>query len=118
MVWYGPWGVGGTSGFEEFQQWAQGPSVASFPNRRGGFHQARFADGVTACFTGWPSLQGVFDGVAFRGIEPTGGFIGQNIMDFYVRRGDRLLENWVLIDLVDFANQCGVDLLADLPGER
>ncbi len=114
MRWYGPHGLGATIGRDEFDEHAQGPSVASFPNRRGGFHQARFADGVTAAFTGWPSLQGTFDGVAFRGIEPTGGPIGQNIMDFYVRRGDRLHENWVLIDLVDFAAQCGVDLLGQL----
>jgi hypothetical protein len=115
MAWYGPWGVGSTLGFDEFQRDAQGPSVASFPNRRGGFHQARIADGLTAAFTGWPSLQGTFDGVAFRGIEPTGGPIGQNIMDFYLRRGPKLHENWVLIDLIDFAAQCGVDLLAQLP---
>lgn len=111
MRWYGPWGVGSTHGFDEFQRWAQGPSVASFPNRRGGFHQARIADGLAAAFTGWPSLRGTFDGAPFRGIEPTGEQIGQNIMDFYVRRGDRLYENWVLIDLIDFASQCGVDLL-------
>ena len=112
MVWHGPWGIGSSYGFDEFQRYAQGPSVASFPNRRGGFHQARFADGLTAAFTGWPSLQGTFDGAPFRGIEPTGGSIGQNIMDFYVRRGELLHENWVLIDLIDFAAQCGVDLLA------
>jgi len=115
MVWHGPWGVGSAYGFREFQEFAQGPSVASFPNRRGGFHEARFAEGVTAAFTGWPSLQGTFVGVPFRGIQPTGGPIGQNIMDFYVRRGDRLHENWVLIDLIDFAAQCGIDLLEGLP---
>jgi hypothetical protein len=114
MVWHGPWGVGSSHGFQEFQEYAQGPSVRSFPDRRGGFHHARFADGLTAAFTGWPSLQGTFDGEPFRGIEPTGGPIGQNIMDFYVRRGDKLHENWVLIDLIDFAAQCGVDLLAPL----
>lgn len=118
MVWYGPWGVGTTHGFDEFQQWAQGPSVRSFPNRRGGYHQARFADGYTAAFTGWPSLQGTFSGEPFRGIAPTGGPIGQSIMDFYVRRGDRLAENWVLIDLIDFAGQCGVDLLEGLDNGR
>jgi predicted ester cyclase len=115
MVWHGPWGIGSCHGFREFQDHAQGPSVRSFPNRRGGFHQARFADGLTAAFTGWPSLRGTFNGEPFRGISPTGGEIGQNIMDFYVRRGDKLHENWVLIDLVDFARQCGVDLLAKLP---
>ena len=114
MRWYGPHGVGATHGFDEFQRDAQGPSVASFPNRRGGHHRARFADGDLAAFTGWPSLRGTFDGVAFRGIEPTGGPIGQNIMDFYVRRDTHLHENWVLIDLIDFAAQCGVDLLEGL----
>ena len=114
MVWHGPHGIGSSYGFAEFQDYAQGPSVRSFPNRRGGFHQARFADGVTAAFTGWPSLQGDFTGEPFRGIAPTGGPIGQNIMDFYVRRGDKLHENWVLIDLIDFAAQCGVDLLEGL----
>jgi predicted ester cyclase len=115
MVWHGPWGVGSCYGFREFQDHAQGPSVRSFPNRRGGFHRARFADGLTAAFTGWPSLRGTFNGEPFRGIPPTGGEIGQNIMDFYVRRGEKLHENWILIDLVDFARQCGVDLLARLP---
>jgi predicted ester cyclase len=115
MVWHGPWGIGSCHGYREFQDHAQGPSVSSFPNRRGGFHRARIADGLTAAFTGWPSLRGDFTGAPFRGIEPTGGPIGQTLMDFYVRRGDRLLENWVLIDLIDFAAQCGVDLLAGLP---
>jgi len=114
MRWYGPHGVGTTHGFDEFQRNAQGPSVASFPNRRGGHHRARFADGDLAAFTGWPSLRGTFDGVAFRGIAPTGAPIGQNIMDFYVRRDTHLHENWVLIDLIDFAAQCGVDLLEGL----
>ncbi len=115
MAWYGPTGIGATLGFAEFQSDAQGPSVASFPNRRGGFHQARIADGLTAAFTGWPSLQGAFNGQPFRGIQPTGGAIGQNIMDFYVRRDEKLHENWILIDLIDFATQCGVDLLARIP---
>lgn len=114
MAWYGPWGVGAALGFEEFQTEAQGPSVASFPNRRGGFHQARIADGVTAAFTGWPSLRATFDGGPFRGLQPTNGPVGQNIMDFYVRRGPKLAENWVLIDLIDFAGQCGVDLLSEI----
>ena len=35
-------------------------------------------------------------------------------MDFWRRDGDRLLENWNLIDLIDVARQSGVDLLARL----
>ena len=117
MLWHGPWGIGTCRGFDSFQRNAQGPSVKSFPNRRGGFHRCRFADGEAAAFTGWPSLRGTFNGEPFRGIAPTGGEIGQRIMDFYIRRGERLAENWVLIDLVDFARQCGVDLLSRPPEE-
>ncbi|MDJ0780335.1 MAG: ester cyclase [Desulfosarcinaceae bacterium] len=111
MVWHGPWGIGSCYGFQEFRDYAQGPSVASFPNRRGGFHRARFADGVTAAFTGWPSLRGTFTGAPFHGAAPTGRPIGMNIMDFYVRRDDRLFENWVLIDLIDAWQQFGIDLM-------
>ena len=45
---------------------------------------------------------------------PTGERIGWNIMDFWKRDGDKLLENWVMIDLIDAALASGVDLLADL----
>ena len=114
MVWHGPWGVGSCHGFREFQDFAQGPSVASFPDRRGGTHRARIAEGITAAFTGGPSLQGTFTGAPFRGLEPTGERIGMNLMDFYVRRGDKLAENWVLIDFIDFWAQCGVDLMKRL----
>lgn len=114
MVWHGPWGIGSCYGFDAFQNYAQEPSVASFPDRRGGFHRARIAEGVAGAFTGWPSLCGTFNGIPFRGIAPTGQPIGQNIMDFYIRRDDKLHENWVLIDLIDFAMQCDVRLLDGL----
>ncbi len=115
MVWHGPWGIGSCYGFKEFQDYAQGPSVASFPGRTGGYHIARIAEGKTAAFTGWPSLKGQFTGQPFRGFHPTGKNIGMNIMDFYVRRDDKLHENWVLIDLIEFGQQCGVNLLDKLP---
>lgn len=117
MAWHGPWGIGSCHGFQEFQDYAQGPSVASFPDRRGGNHRARIAEGMTAAFTGWPSLKGTFTGAPFRGLNPTGKPIGMNLMDFYVRRGDKLHENWVLIDLTDFWGQCGVDLMGRLAGQ-
>ena len=119
MGWYGPWGIGGAEGFAEYQAFAQGPSVASFPNRKGTWPKDAFvAEGRVAAFTGWPSLVGDFTGAPFRGIAPTGGPIEQRIMDFYLRRGDRLWRNWVFIDLIDFAAQCGVDLLAPLRGPK
>jgi hypothetical protein len=110
MVWHGPHGIGSAIGFTEFQDNAQGPSVAAFPDRRGGHHRTRFAEGGAGGFVGWPSLRGTFSGAPFLGVEPTGRPIGMRIMDFYIRRGDRLAENFVLIDLVDWRRQVGAPL--------
>ena len=33
-------------------------------------------------------------------------------MDFWRREGDKLLENWVMIDLIDAALASNIDLLA------
>ncbi|MDE0532359.1 MAG: hypothetical protein OXI01_13055 [Albidovulum sp.] len=115
MAWHGPWGIGSSYGIDQFYRFAQSPSVKSFPGRRGSWPKLAFpAEGPTAAFTGWPGLIGEFTGEPFRGIEPTYGPIGQTVMDFYFRRGDRLAENWVLIDLVKFASDCGVDLMSKL----
>jgi len=107
---------GSAFGLDEFYAHAQGPSVRSFPGRRGSWPKEAFiAEGPVAGFAGWPSFIGNFTGAPFRGIAPTGGPISKNVMDFYTARGSRLSENWVLIDLIRFAADCGVDLLADMP---
>lgn len=116
MDWHGPWGIGSTHGMEDFFENAQGPSVSAFPGRRGVWPKACFiAEGQVSAQTGWPGLIGKFDGAPFRGIAPTGGQISQVIMDFYVRKDAKLSENWVLIDLIRFAADCGVDLLKKMP---
>ena len=115
MAWHGPWGIGSCRGIEEFHNFAQEPSVRSFPSRRGTWPKDAFiADGRVAAFTSWPSLVGDFTGSPFLGIPPTQRSIGQTIMDFYIRRGNMLAENWVMIDLIRFAADCGIDLMAKL----
>ena len=113
MVWHGPVGIGSAYGMGEFKQNAQGPIVNAFPDRRGVGHQARIADGKFAASTGWPSLGGTHQR-KFMDWEPTGERIGWNIMDFWKRDGDKLLENWVMIDLIGAAKSSGVDLLNKL----
>ena len=113
MVWHGPVGIGSAYGMDEFKKDAQGPIVRAFPDRRGVGHQARIADGRFAASTGWPSLAGTHLH-EFMDWRPTGERIGWNIMDFWKRDGDKLLENWVMIDLIGAALESNVDLLADL----
>lgn len=113
MVWHGPVGIGSAYGLADFKRHAQGPIVHAFPDRKGAGHKARLAEGRFAASTGWPSLVGTHQR-DFLGWAPTGEKVGWNIMDFWRREADKLLENWVLIDLVDAGLQSGIDLLAQL----
>ena len=76
--------------------------------------QSSGTEGHFAASTGWPSLAGTHRN-DYMGWAPTGRRIGWNIMDFWSRDGNLLLEDWVLIDLIDAARESGVDLLAKLP---
>jgi len=113
MVWHGPVGIGSAYGLDEFKLNAQGPIVNAFPDRKGVGHQARIAEGQFAASTGWPSLAGTHLN-DYMDWPATGEKIGWNIMDFWKRDGDLLLENWVMIDLIGAALESGVDLLAKL----
>ncbi len=116
MVWHGPVGIGSSYGMDEFKRNAQGPIVHAFPDRRGVGHKARIAEGHLIASTGWPSLGGTHLN-DFMDWKATGEYIGWNIMDFWTRDGNKLRENWVLIDLIGAAKESKVDLLAKLPRE-
>lgn len=111
MVWHGPRGIGSVYGLDDFKRNAQGPILRAFPDRKGAGHQARLAEGCFASSTGWPSLVGTHVN-DYMDWPATGQRIGWNIMDFWKRDGDKLLENWVMIDLIGAAKASGVDLLA------
>lgn len=113
MVWYGPVGIGSAYGLDEFKRNAQGPIVRAFPDRRGNGHQARIAEGYFAASTGWPSLVGTHKN-DYLNWPATGERIGWNIMDFWKRDGDKLLKNWVMIDLIGAALESEIDLLAEV----
>ena len=47
----------------------------------------------------------------FLGAEATGKKINLKYMDFWKVEDGKIVENWVLIDVVDFFRQIGIDLL-------
>jgi hypothetical protein len=77
--------------------------VAAFPDRKSVSHKARIAAGTFAASTGWPSLAATQQH-DFLDWPARGQRVGWNVMDFWKREGDKLSENWVLIDLIDAAN--------------
>jgi predicted ester cyclase len=111
MLWYGPGGIGANFTYAGFQRDHRIPFLTAFPDRVGGNHFARFGDGDYVCSGGWPSMTMTHRG-PYLGITPAGKPNTLRVMDFWRCAGGRIMENWVLLDLVEFAHQCGVDLIA------
>lgn len=114
MYWSGPAGIGATYTIERYAQQHSGPFRAGFKDRIFNGHICRMAEGRFGGFFGWPNLT----------LEPTGGFMGMpatnkpgdmRVIDIYSRKGDKLFENWIFIDLLHFWNQQGLDVLGRLP---
>ncbi len=110
MVWYGPAGIGASYTIERYQEQHQYPFRQGLKDKVFNGHITRFAEGNYACFFGWPNLTN----------SPRGGFLGlpessvradMRVVDVYRREGDKLVENWVIIDLPYWLKQQGLDIL-------
>ena len=109
MLWYGPAAIGATYTIPRYQEQHQYPFRQGLTDKVFNGHLCRFAEGDFACFFGWPNLSHT----------PTGGFLGlpagprtdMRVVDVYRREGDRLRENWVIIDLPWWLLRQGVDVL-------
>ncbi len=115
MIWWGPAGIGATYTIERYAKQHSGPFRSGFKNRSTTKHICRFAEGEFGGFFGFPNFTA----------EPTGGFMSMpatgkpgefRVIDIYRREGDKLVENWVFIDLLHFWKQQGVDILERTTG--
>lgn len=110
MVWYGPAGIGATYTIPKYQEQHSYPFRQGLKDKVFNGHICRYAEGNYACFFGWPNLTNT----------PVGGFLGLpggnvradfRVVDVYRREGDKLIENWVLIDIPYWLKQQGLDIL-------
>jgi hypothetical protein len=111
MIWYGPEGIGATCTIDRYQHQHQYPFRFNLADKTFNGHVARFAEGHYGCFFGWPNLTN----------RATGGFLGltasnvpadMRVVDVYRRDGEKLAENWVIIDLPHWLAMQGLDVLA------
>lgn len=115
MKWYGPAGIGTTYGIDGFIEHHQRPFLTAFPDRKGGDnHVARPSEGRYVASTGWPSVRATHTGDGWLGQPASHRRVGMRVMDFWRRDGDRLRENWVLIDIPELLLQMDVDLFGQL----
>ncbi|MEM6641191.1 MAG: ester cyclase [Pseudomonadota bacterium] len=110
MAWYGPAGIGSVKTIRRYQKHHQYPFRTQLTDKKFLGHVTRIAEGNYCGFFGWPNLTN----------RSTGGFLGlpasateseMRIVDVYRREGDRLAENWVLIDLPHYLALQGLDVL-------
>lgn len=111
MMWYGPGGIGTSRGIDGFERHHQLPFLHAFPDRKGGTHRARIAEGAFVASTGWPSVRATHSG-DYLGVPASGAAIQMRVMDWWRCDAGLLVENWVFIDLPHLMLQMGVDLLA------
>lgn len=106
MVWYGPAGIGTLRGVGEFEEGVRRPMIDALPDKVG-TDDIRIAEGnyVAACGSQVATHTG-----DWLGIPASGKPVRLRYMDFWRVEGDRLKENWVLIDILGFLEDVGYDV--------
>jgi len=108
MVWHGPPGLGRVKGVEAFKRDVVGGTFyEAFPDFYGNI-DIELAVGNFVAATGY--VTGTHLGDWF-GIPPTGRKIKLRYSDFWRIEGDRLAENWVMIDHIALLQQLGINPL-------
>ena len=110
MIWYGPAGIGASYTIRRYQEQHQYPFRKGLKDKVFNGHICRFAEGNYAGFFGWPNLTNTPVG-GFLGLPASGVAADMRIVDIYRRQGEKLAENWVLIDFPWWLKQQGVDVL-------
>jgi predicted ester cyclase len=112
--WMGPTGIGSTHSIEEFQDFHQRPWLSAFGDRNldveaTGRYMGFMGEGQYAAGGIWDQEFSTHHG-EYQGIPATGKLMTIRDFDWYKRDGNRLVQNWIPIDLIDLFKQLDVDL--------
>ncbi|NNE53113.1 MAG: SnoaL-like domain-containing protein [Sulfitobacter sp.] len=113
MIWWGPEGIGATFTIDRYIEQHQGPFRQGMESRVFNGHLCRIAEGAFGGFFGWPNLT-LTNTHGFLGVPPNDIRADMRVVDIYHRKGDKLAENWIFIDILHFLKMQGVDVLAEL----
>lgn len=107
MIWRGPGGIGTKRSLKQFQDEHQRPFLHAFPDKKA-FEEVRLFDDEFAASTGYQEATHAGD---WLGIPATGKKVKVRYMDIWRAENNKLVENWVLIDIIDFMEQVGIDFM-------
>jgi len=111
MLWYGPTGIGSTGlSIPRYQKQHQMPFRKNLYDKDFKGHVARFAEGSYEAWFGWPNLTNKALG-GFLGLPGSETAAEMRVVDVYRREGDKIVENWVFMDLLRYLKMRGLDVL-------
>jgi hypothetical protein len=126
MNWYGVAGIGSSRGKRGYLDYHGALFILAFPDRKGWRrepdapedapgHYIEIGDGHFAVTAGAPSLEGTHLGGGWLGLPPTGRHLTMRVADWYrTDAGGKIIDNWVMIDVLDMLMQMDFDVLDDL----
>ena len=106
MHWYGPAGIGTKPSLKAFQKEHQHPFLHAFSDKHA-TDEIRIAEGDYVAASGFQAATHTGD---WLGVPASGKKVKIRYMDFWRVEGDKLVENWVLVDILDFLEQLGYDI--------
>ncbi len=112
--WMGPTGIGSTHDVQEFQDFHQRPWLTAFGDRnlkveQSGRYMGFMGEGQYAAGGIWDQAFSTHYS-EYQGVPATGKLMKLRDFDWYKRDGNRLIQNWIPIDLIDLFKQLDVDL--------
>jgi hypothetical protein len=126
MNWYGSAGIGSSRGLRGFRDFHGALFLKAFPDRSGIVrdggvaedapgHYTRLGDGKFVVTGGNPSLYATHTGGQWLGLPPTGRKVEMRVADWYrLDEGNKIIDNWVMIDIPHILEQMGLDIFDDL----
>ncbi|MGB6229428.1 MAG: hypothetical protein WBF53_04800 [Litorimonas sp.] len=127
MNWFGPAGIGSSRGMEGFRDSHGALFLKAFPDRHGlpraagtdvgrQGHFCEIGEGRLAMTGGWPNMRAHHRGGHWLGLPPTGCRIDMRVSDWYrLDDANRIVDNWVMMDIPHMLAQMGLDVFEDLP---
>lgn len=106
MIWRGPTGIGTKDSLKRFQDEHQRPFLHAFSDKKA-IEEINIAEGDYVASSGYQQATHTGD---WLGIPASGKSLKVRYMDFWRVEGEKLVENWVLIDILNFLEQVGYNV--------
>lgn len=113
LKWYGPGGINACLSFKEFEDLHQAPWLVAFPDRKVANLESLFAEGPFVAGSGIAGVVAKHSG-PYLGHAPKGGTLNISGLDFWLRKDDQFIENWVFVDMIKLFREMGYDLLGQV----